>query len=284
MIYEGKSVVFTLNVIKTIILGIVEGFTEWLPISSTGHLVLVGSVLKMDETKAFMDMFNYVIQFGAILAVVVLFFHKLNPFSPRKTGLEQKQTWTLWSKVVIAVIPSVVIGFPLNDWMDAHLMNNWVVASMLILYGILFIVIENRNKSITPKFTDLNTLPYLTAFWIGCFQALSIIPGTSRSGATILGAIIIGTSRFVGAEFSFFMAIPTMVGVSVLKVGKFFYEGNTFTGDQTIILLIGMVVSFIISIVSIKFLMDYIKKHDFKVFGWYRIILGLLVLGAMLFA
>lgn len=274
----------TLNVIKAIILGIVEGFTEWLPISSTGHLVLVDSVLKLNESKAFMDMFNYVIQFGAILAVVVLFFHKLNPFSPRKSSLEQKQTWTLWSKVVIAVIPSVVIGFPLNDWMDEHLMNNWVVASMLILYGILFIVIENRNRQTTPKFADLNTLPYLTAFWIGCFQALSIIPGTSRSGATILGAIIIGTSRFVGAEFSFFMAIPTMVGVSILKIGKFFAQGNTFTGDQTIILLVGMVVSFAISIVSIKFLMDYIKKHDFKVFGWYRIVLGLLVLGAMFFA
>lgn len=274
----------TLNVIKAIILGIVEGFTEWLPISSTGHLVLVDSVLKLNESKAFMDMFNYVIQFGAILAVVVLFFHKLNPFSPRKSSLEQKQTWTLWSKVVIAVIPSVVIGFPLNDWMDEHLMNNWVVASMLILYGILFIVIENRNRQTTPKFADLNTLPYLTAFWIGCFQALSIIPGTSRSGATILGAIIMGTSRFVGAEFSFFMAIPTMVGVSILKIGKFFAQGNTFTGDQTIILLVGMVVSFAISIVSIKFLMDYIKKHDFKVFGWYRIVLGLLVLGAMFFA
>ena len=165
--------------------------------------------------------------------------------------------------------------------MDEHLMQNWVVASMLILYGILFIVIENRNKQRTPKFADLNTLPWLTAFWIGCFQALSIIPGTSRSGATILGAILIGTSRFVGAEFSFFMAIPTMIGVSILKIGKFFYQGNTFTGDQSIILLVGMVVSFIISIISIKFLMGYIKKNDFKVFGWYRIILGVLVLGAM---
>ncbi|USF97826.1 undecaprenyl-diphosphatase [Latilactobacillus sakei] len=268
------EIVLTLNVIKAIILGIVEGFTEWLPISSTGHLVLVGSVLKMGESKAFMDMFNYVIQFGAILAVVVLYFHKLNPFSPQKNQLEQKQTWTLWFKVILAVIPSVIIGFPLNDWMDEHLMQNWVVASMLILYGILFIVIENRNKQRTPKFADLNTLPWLTAFWIGCFQALSIIPGTSRSGATILGAILIGTSRFVGAEFSFFMAIPTMIGVSILKIGKFFYQGNTFTGDQSIILLVGMVVSLIISIISIKFLMGYIKKNDFKVFGWYRIILG----------
>ncbi|MGJ5639271.1 undecaprenyl-diphosphate phosphatase [Latilactobacillus curvatus] len=284
MDYGGISIVLTLNMIKTVILGIVEGFTEWLPISSTGHLVLVGSVLKLDESKAFIDMFNYVIQFGAIMAVVILYFHKLNPFSPRKNQLEQKQTWTLWFKVIVAVIPSVIIGFPLNDWMDEHLMKNWIVASMLILYGVLFIVIENRNKHTTPKFADLNTLPWLTAFWIGCFQALSIIPGTSRSGATILGAIILGTSRFVGAEFSFFMAIPTMVGVAILKIGKFLYQGNTFTGDQSIILLVGMLVSFIVSIISIKFLMDYIKKHDFKVFGWYRIILGLLVLGAMLFA
>ncbi|WP_192937881.1 undecaprenyl-diphosphate phosphatase [Latilactobacillus graminis] len=270
--------------IKTIILGIVEGFTEWLPISSTGHLVLVGNVLKLDESKAFIDMFNYVVQFGAIMAVIILYFHKLNPFSPQKDQLAQKQTWTLWFKVILAVMPSVVIGFPLNDWMDEHLMQNWIVASMLILYGILFIIIENRSRNHEAKYADLNNLPWLTAFWIGCFQALSIIPGTSRSGATILGAIILGTSRYVGAEFSFFMAIPTMVGVSILKIGKFFYQGNHFTGDQSLILLVGMVVSFIVSVISIKFLMDYIQKHDFKVFGWYRIILGLLVLGTMLLA
>lgn len=270
-----------LNILKTIILGIVEGITEWLPVSSTGHLVLVGSVLKLDETKAFMDMFNYVIQLGAIMAVVVLFFNKLNPFSLRKNTLQKKQTWTLWFKVIIAVIPSVIIGLPLNDWMDTHLMNNWVVATTLIIYGLLFIYIENKHQNQDGNITSLEQLPYLTAFWIGCFQALSIIPGTSRSGATILGAIILGTSRYVGSEFSFFMAIPTMFGVTILKMGKFFLDGNTFTGDQSLILLLGMVVSFVVSILAIKFLLDFVKQHDFKIFGWYRIVLGILVLAMM---
>ncbi|KRN28447.1 bacitracin resistance BacA family protein [Lactobacillus selangorensis] len=271
------------NIIKAIVLGIIEGITEWLPISSTGHLVLAGSVLNMAESKDYMDMFNYVIQLGAILAVCVLYFHKLNPFSPRKSKLQQKQTWSLWGKVIIAVIPSVIIGLPLNDWMDTHLMNNYVVASMLILYGILFIIVENHNDKLSPRYTDLNTLPIKITFIIGCFQALSIVPGTSRSGATILGAIIIGCSRYVATEFSFFMAIPTMFGVSILKIGGYFLKGKTFTGDQLSILIIGMVVSFVVSIIAIKFLMKYIQNHDFKVFGWYRIILGILVLAMMFF-
>ncbi|KRM94647.1 undecaprenyl pyrophosphate phosphatase [Loigolactobacillus rennini DSM 20253] len=265
--------------IKAVILGIVEGITEFLPISSTGHIVLVNEFIKLNETKAFTDMFNVVIQLGAILAVVVLYFHKLNPFSPRKSHRERSHTWTLWWKVLLAIVPSVIVGLPLNDWMDAHLMNWAVVSATLIIYGILFIVIENHNRGLTPKFSDLNTLPYQTALFIGLFQLLSLVPGTSRSGATILGAIIIGASRYVATEFSFFMAIPTMLGASLLKIVKFYAHGNAFNAEQGWVLFIGVVVSFIVAYLSIRFLLNYIKKNDFKAFGWYRIILGALVIG-----
>jgi len=268
-----------LDIFKAVILGIVEGITEFLPISSTGHIVLVNEFIQLQESKAFVDMFNVVIQLGAIMAVVVLYFHKLNPLSGRKTHVEQSQTWTLWWKVLLAVVPSVIVGLPLNDWMDAHLMNWAVVSATLIIYGILFIVIENHNKGLKPKFTDLYTLPYRTALFIGVFQLLSLIPGTSRSGATILGAIIIGTSRYVATEFSFFMAIPTMLGASVLKILKFYMHGNSLDGMQSAVLLVGVLVSFIVAYLSIRFLLSYIKKNDFKAFGWYRIILGVLVIG-----
>lgn len=270
-----------LEIIKATIYGIVEGITEWLPISSTGHLILVDEFIKLNVTTEFMDMYRYVIQLGAILAVLVLFFHKLNPFSPRKSSHQKRQTWTLWGLVVLACIPSAVIGLPLNDWMDEHLMNPWVVAAALIVYGVGFLIIEDRRR--TPAIRRTSDLTWQIALCIGLFQALSIIPGTSRSGATILGAIILGCARPVAAEFSFFLAIPTMVGVSVLKLGKFFAEkiaaGEAlFTGPEAAILAVGFIVSFVVSLLCIRFLMDFVKKHDFKPFGWYRIVLGILVL------
>ena len=269
------------ELLKSFFLGVVEGITEWLPISSTGHLILVDEFIKMNVTTEFMDMYRYVIQLGAILAVLVLFFHKLNPFSPRKSSHQKRQTWTLWGLVVLACIPSAVIGLPLNDWMDEHLMNPWVVAAALIVYGVGFLIIEDRRR--TPAIRRTSDLTWQIALCIGLFQALSIIPGTSRSGATILGAIILGCARPVAAEFSFFLAIPTMVGVSVLKLGKFFAEkiaaGEAlFTGPEAAILAVGFIVSFVVSLLCIRFLMDFVKKHDFKPFGWYRIVLGILVL------
>ncbi|KRM79820.1 undecaprenyl pyrophosphate phosphatase [Lapidilactobacillus dextrinicus DSM 20335] len=266
-----------MNIIKAIILGIIEGITEFLPISSTGHLYLADEFIKLSESKAFINMFMVVIQLGAILAVVLIYFHKLNPFSPKKAQREKGQTWQLWFKVLVAVIPSIIVGLPLNDWMDAHL-NTWpVISATLIIYGILFIVIERWNKGRTSHFNDLNTLPYSIALGIGMFQLLSLIPGTSRSGATILGAIIIGTSRFVATEFSFFMAIPTMFGASLLKIVKFLAH-NSFSGDQVAVLLVGMIVSFVVAYLSIRFLLNYIKKNDFQAFGWYRIVLGIIVI------
>lgn len=270
-----------LELLKSLFLGVVEGVTEWLPISSTGHLILVDEFLKLNVSTQFMDMYRYVIQLGAILAVLVLFFHKLNPFSRRKSPLQKNKTWTLWGKVVLACIPSAVIGLPLNDWMDEHLMTPWVVAAALILYGVGFLLIENRRR--TPSIRRTDDLTWRTALFIGLFQALSIVPGTSRSGATILGAIILGCARPVAAEFSFFLAIPTMVGVSILKLGKYaaeqFSAGQAlFTGEELAILLVGFVAAFAVSLVCIRFLMDFVKKHDFKPFGWYRIILGTLVL------
>ncbi|EGJ47538.1 undecaprenyl-diphosphatase UppP [Ruminococcaceae bacterium D16] len=269
------------ELLKSFFLGVVEGITEWLPISSTGHLILVDEFIKLNVTTEFMDMYRYVIQLGAILAVLVLFFHKLNPFSPRKSSHQKRQTWTLWGLVVLACIPSAVIGLPLNDWMDEHLMNPWVVAAALIVYGVGFLIIEDRSR--TPAIRRTSDLTWQIALCIGLFQALSIIPGTSRSGATILGAIILGCARPVAAEFSFFLAIPTMVGVSVLKLGKFFAEkiaaGEAlFTGPEAAILAVGFIVSFVVSLLCIRFLMDFVKKHDFKPFGWYRIVLGILVL------
>lgn len=274
---------FFANFIKAIILGIVEGITEWLPISSTGHLILVDNILKMQISKEFTSMFNVVIQLGAIMAVVYLYFNKLNPFDQQKSKLEQKQTWDLWLKVVVACFPSAIIGLLFDDWLDAHLYKPFSVALMLIIYGIGFIWVENRNRNIKPKCTDLNRFTYKAAIMIGVFQVLALIPGTSRSGATILGGILIGASRYVAAEFSFFLGIPTMFGASGLKIFKFIKNGNFFDLQSTFILLTGMVVSFIVSVLVIKFLMDYIKKHDFSVFGWYRIILGSIIILTMIF-
>ena len=272
-----------LEILKTVILGIVEGITEWLPISSTGHLILVNEIVKLNVSSEFMEMFNVVIQLGAIMAVVVLYFHKLNPFSRKKTHKEKTQTIQLWIKVVIACIPAGVIGLLFDDWLDEHLYNALVVAVMLIIYGILFIIVENWNKERRPAVSSLARLSYKTAFIIGLWQVLALIPGTSRSGATIVGALLAGTSRYVAAEFTFFLAIPVMFGASALKLVKFFAAGVGFTGLELTILIVGCLVAFIVSILAIKFLMGYIKNHDFKAFGVYRIILGIIVLAAFFF-
>lgn len=267
-----------IEILKVIILGIVEGITEWLPISSTGHLILVDEFIKLSASDAFKEMFNVVIQLGAIMAVVVLYFHKLNPFSPKKTKEDKMQTISLWMKVIVACIPAGVLGILFDDWMEAHFHNYVVVSIMLIIYGVLFILIENWNKGQKPSVTKLSNLSYKTALLIGAFQVLSLIPGTSRSGATIIGALLLGVSRYVAAEFTFFLAIPVMFGASAIKLLKFFMEGAGMTSVEIAMLSVGCVVSFAVSVVAIKFLMGYIKKNDFKVFGYYRIILGLLVL------
>ncbi len=267
-----------LEFLKVILLGIVEGITEWLPISSTGHLILMDEFIHLKASPAFMEMFNVVIQLGAIMAVVVLYFHKLNPFSPKKNEKQKIKTIQLWIKVVVACLPAAVLGLLFDDWMDEHLHNYIVVSIMLIVYGVLFIIIENWNKKATPSVTKLSQLSYKTAFLIGMFQVLSLIPGTSRSGATIIGALLLGVSRYVAAEFTFFLAIPVMFGASGLKLVKFFAEGGGFAGMEFALLIVGCVVAFVISIIAIKFLMGYIKKNDFKVFGYYRIVLGILVL------
>ena len=269
---------FIIELLKAVFLGIVEGITEWLPISSTGHLILVNEFLNLRQSKDFIDMFNIVIQLGAILAVMVIYFKRLNPFQPGKTAREVQLTWQLWLKVVIACIPSAFFGLLLDDWMEAHLSNFFVVAIMLVVYGIAFIWIEDRNRRVEPKVTDLARMSYKTAFYIGLFQVLSIIPGTSRSGATILGGIIVGTSRSVAADFTFFLGIPTMFGYSGLKAVKYFIDGNTLKGGQVAILLVASVTAFVVSLFVIRFLMNYIKKHDFTVFGKYRIVLGIIVL------
>ncbi len=260
-----------LDVLKVIILGIVEGITEWLPVSSTGHLILVGDLLSPDLSDNFMEMFNVVIQLGAIMAVVVIYFHKLNPFSPRKTNKQKMLTWQMWIKVFIASIPAGVVGVLFNDILDKLFYKPLPVAVMLIVYGVLFIIIENRNKGKRPSITKISELSVSMLLWIGFFQMLALIPGTSRSGATIVGALLIGVSREVAAEFTFFLAIPAMFGASLLKLARF---GLEFTGKEFGLLLLGCIVSFALSIVAIKFLMNYIKKNDFKVFGYYRIILG----------
>lgn len=274
-----------LDVLKVIILGIVEGITEWLPVSSTGHLILVGDVLSPGLSDKFMEMFNVVIQLGAIMAVVVIYFHKLNPFSPRKTKKQKMLTWQMWIKVLIASVPAGVIGVLFNDILDELFYKPFPVAVMLIVYGILFIVIENRNARRRPSVTKISELSVSMLLWIGFFQMLALIPGTSRSGATIVGALLIGVSREVAAEFTFFLAIPAMCGASLLKLVKF---GFYFTGKELGLLTLGCVVSFVLSIVAIKFLMNYIKKNDFKIFGYYRIVLGglivIITLVQMLFA
>ena len=260
--------------LKAVLFGIVEGITEWLPVSSTGHLILLDEFIKLNISDAFYEMFQVVIQLGAILAVIVLFFHKLNPFSPKKDAVQKKDTWTLWFKVVVAVLPSAVIGLLLDDWMEAHLYNYIVVAIMLIVYGVAFLFVEKWNASRNFRITEVSAIDYRTALLMGAFQCLSLIPGTSRSGSTILGAIILGVSRSVGAEFSFFMAIPTMLGASALKLLKYLLEGMQATSTELMVLITGCVVSFLVSLVVIKGLVEYVRKHSFSVFGIYRIILG----------
>ena len=263
-----------MELLKTVVLGIVEGLTEWLPISSTGHMILVDEFIKLDVSKSFMDMFLVVIQLGAILAVVVLNFEKLNPFSSWKSSWEKRDTWRLWYKVILACVPAAVIGLLFNKFMEEHFMTAPVVAATLIFYGVMFLVVETYNKRRTPRVREIERLDYKTAFIIGLFQVLSLVPGTSRSGATILGGILFGTSRYVAAEFTFFLAIPVMFGASLLKMAKF---GWQYTGSEILILVVGMATAFVVSILSIKFLLRYIKNNDFKAFGWYRIVLGVIV-------
>lgn len=275
-----------IEILKTIFLGIVEGITEWLPISSTGHLILVQEFINLDKSDDFKEMFDVVIQLGAIMAVVVIFWSKLFPFGKKNNNAPlrdkgfgayvKKDIFVMWFKVLAACIPAVVIGLLLDDWIDEHLYNAWTVSIALIVFGIAFIVVENWNKNKTPKINSINELTYKAAFIIGCFQLLAaVFPGTSRSGATIVGALLIGVSRVVAAEFTFYLAIPVMFGASLLKLVK--YDGG-FSSGEAAVLATGMIVAFVVSIFVIKFLMDYIKKHDFKVFGWYRIILGALVI------
>ena len=269
-----------IELLKAILFGIVEGITEWLPVSSTGHIILLDEFIKLNvSSDAFKDMFDVVIQLGAILAVVVLFFSKLNPISPKKTPQEKKNTWLLWVKVILAVVPSAVIGLLFEDLLDTYLYSYIVVALALIFYGIAFIVVEKNNRKKPAAIETVHDIDFKTAIFIGCFQVLSLIPGTSRSGSTILGAILLGVSRSAGAEFSFFLAIPTMLGASALKGLKFLLEGPAVTTTDIGVLVIGCVVSFVVSLLVIKGLMDYVRKHNFSVFGWYRIVLGILVLG-----
>ena len=288
-----------LELIKVIVLGIVEGITEWLPISSTGHMILVDEFIHLNVSPEFKEFFLVVIQLGAILAVVVLYWNKLWPFYireiPKKTqrALNQqpaaarwiltfvekfcdKEKWILWFKILVACIPTIVIALPFNDFIEEKFNNYVVVSIALIVYGVLFVFIENYNKKRRPTCTSLEDLSFKTAFLIGIFQVLSVIPGTSRSGSTIIGGILVGTSRTVAAEFTFFLAIPVMFGASLLKLIKF---GFAFSASEVVILIVGVVVAFVVSILAIKFLVGYIKKHDFKAFGWYRIVLGVLVLG-----
>lgn len=267
-----------IEILKSILYGIVEGITEWLPISSTGHMILLEEIMPMNVSKSFWSMFLVVIQLGAILAVVVLYWNKIFPFKKNKEGkyTSVKSIWILWSKILVATIPAAIIGLALDDWIDAHLYNGFVVAIMLILVGVAFIYIENRNKNMRPSVNSLSALSYKDALIIGLFQVVAaVLPGTSRSGATIVGGLMIGVSRAVAAEFTFFLAIPVMFGASILKLVKF---GLAFSVLEFFILVIGMVVAFFVSIFVIRFLMSYIKKHDFKVFGWYRIVLGAFVL------
>ncbi len=264
-----------IELLKVVVIGIIQGITEWLPISSTGHMILAEELLQLNVSDEFMEMFRVVIQFGSILAVVVLYFRKLNPFALSKSKAEKRDTWTLWFKVLVGIIPAGVVGVLLDDWLDEHLYNYVTVAAALIVYGILFIIIEKRNKNRSLPTKTLSELTYKKSLAIGAFQMLSLIPGTSRSGSTIIGASILGCERPVAAEFSFFMAIPVMLGASLLKLVKF---GFDFTSTELIVMAVGVVTAFVVSIAAIKFLMDYIRKRDFSVFGWYRIVLGIIVL------
>ena len=264
--------------LKIIVLGIVEGFTEWLPISSTGHMILVDEIIRLNQPEAFKEVFRVVIQLGAILAVVIMYFNRLNPFSRQKTSRQRDATWALWIKIVVACVPAAVLGLLLDDWMEAHLFNAYVVAAMLIIYGVLFILVENSRRYANSDLQKVGQIPIQIAFYIGMFQVLSLVPGTSRSGATILGAMILGCSRGAAAEFSFFLGIPVMFGASFLKLVKYFLDGNSFTGPQIFYTVFAMLIAFLVSVYSIKFLMNYVRKNDFKFFGYYRIILGVIVL------
>lgn len=268
-----------LELLKAAFFGIVQGITEWLPISSTGHMILFEQFIHMNVSKDFWDMFLVVIQFGSILAVVLLYFHKLNPFSPRKSPVQKRDTWSLWGKVLVAVIPAAVIGLLFDDFITEKLYGYVTVAITLIVYGIAFIVVENMDRTKHPTIRNFEQLDYKTALFIGVFQILALIPGTSRSGSTIIGATLLGCSRYVATEFSFFLAVPVMLGASLLKIAKFFIKtGIGFTGTEIGILLVGMIVAFVVSVFAIKFLMGYIRKHDFKAFGYYRIALGIIVI------
>ena len=271
---------YFIEILKSIFFGIVEGITEWLPISSTGHLILVEEFVQYkDQNEAFMSMFNVVIQLGAILAVMVIYFNKLNPFKPGKTKVEVRRTWQLWSKVVVATLPLLLV-FKLDDWFDANFHNMVSVAIMLIIYGVAFIYLEKRNKAqaIEPTVTELDKLPYKTALYIGLFQVLALFPGTSRSGATIVGGLLNGTSRSVVTEFTFYLGIPVMFGASALKIFKFIKAGQLLSFGQLFLLLVAMGVAFAVSMVAIRFLTSYVKKHDFTLFGKYRIVLGSVLL------
>ena len=272
-----------IEILKAVLFGIVEGITEWLPVSSTGHMILLDEFVKLKVSPEFYEMFQVVIQLGAIAAVLVLFFQKLNPFDKKKNPKQKHNTWVLWMKVIVAVAPSAVLGLLLDDWMDAHLYNYVVVAIALILYGVAFLFVERVNEQQKDVLIQsVHKIDYRTALLIGAFQCLSLIPGTSRSGSTILGAILLGVSRSAGAEFSFFLAIPTMLGASALKVLKFMLEGVKATGGEMLILLVGTVVSFIVSMLVIKALMEYVRKRSFAAFGYYRIVLGFVVIGYFL--
>ena len=272
-----------IELLKAVLFGIVEGVTEWLPVSSTGHLILLDELVQLNVSPEFKSMFDVVIQLGAILAVVVLFFHKLNPFAPSKSAEEKKSTWQLWAKVIVSIIPSGVVGVLFDDWMDAHLHTSTVVAAMLILYGVAFILVERQYQGRHLSVQTVDQMDWKTAIGIGLFQCLSLIPGTSRSGSTILGGILLGASRAAAAEFSFFMAIPTMLGASGIKLLKFFLTGVGFAGSEVAILLLGCVVSFLVSLLVIRGLMNYVREHSFSVFGVYRIVLGVLVLAYFAF-
>lgn len=302
-----------IEALKSLLIGIVEGITEWLPISSTGHMILVDEFVKLQVSDAFLALFLVVIQLGAILAVLILYFHKLNPFSPKKTSVEKKSTWRLWGMVAIGCIPAAIIGILFDDWVNERFYNKVTVAAMLILYGIVFIVLERRNRrrlreaeaaleaprgrharasqtdlaeeaeASVFKITNVDDIDWKTALKIGCFQVLAIIPGTSRSGATIIGGMLSGCSRTAAAEFTFFLAIPIMFGWGLVKALKFFVAGLVMTQVEIVVLIVGIVSAFVMSVVSIKFLMGYIKKNDFTVFGWYRIVVGVLVLGYFAF-
>ncbi|WP_080802946.1 undecaprenyl-diphosphate phosphatase [Arabiibacter massiliensis] len=299
--------------LKALLIGIVEGITEWLPISSTGHMILVDEFVKLQVSDEFLALFLVVIQLGAIMAVLILYFHKLNPFSPRKTSMEKKSTWRLWGMVAIGCIPAAVIGLLFDDWVNEHFYNKVTVAAMLIVYGVAFIVLERRNRRrlreaeaalAAPrgrharasygdaadeaeaqlfKITDVDEIDWKTSLKIGCFQVLAIIPGTSRSGATIIGGMLSGCSRTAAAEFTFFLAIPIMFGWGLVKALKFFVAGLAMSMTEIVVLVVGIVTAFVMSVVAIKFLMGYIKKNDFTAFGWYRIVVGVLVLGYFAF-